>query len=195
MLLGLAVPGDTDSIPAGGLVRLSDATYRDRRAGHDGVGRAAASALLKVAEHVGPEVMVSIFPELAAATAAIGRLRDGELPEGLAEFDRVVVDEVQDLTAGGRRGRQVVPGERAPTGTCALVAGDRRRRPDRTPVGVAFERPADRAPRRAGSTSNSHDRRAAHPDVMKRDRLSSTEAAGVSLPTCVSCHHQGAEAG
>ena len=97
MLLGLAVPGDTESIPAGGLVRLSDATYRDRRAGDDGVGRALASALLKVAEHVGPDAMVSIIPELAAATAAVGRLRDGELPEGFAEFDRVVVDEVQDL--------------------------------------------------------------------------------------------------
>ena len=51
-LLGFAVPAN--SIPAGGLVRLSDATYRDRRAGRDGVGRATASALLKVAEHVDP---------------------------------------------------------------------------------------------------------------------------------------------
>ncbi len=42
--------------------------------------------------------MLSIFPELAAATAAVGRLRDGELPEGFADFDRVVVDEIQDLT-------------------------------------------------------------------------------------------------
>ena len=98
MLLGLAMPGDTDAIPAGDLVRLSDATYRDRRAGRDGVGRAATSALLKVAEHVGPDAFVGSFPELAAATAAIGRLRDGELPEGFVEFDRVVVDEVQDLT-------------------------------------------------------------------------------------------------
>ena len=98
MLLGRAVPGDSESIPAGGLVRLSDATYRDRRAGDDGVGRAAASALLKVAEHVGPDAMVSVFPELAAATAAVGRLRDGKLPAGFAEFDRVVVVEVQDLT-------------------------------------------------------------------------------------------------
>ena len=31
MLLGLAMPGDTDAIPAGDLVWLSDATYRDRR--------------------------------------------------------------------------------------------------------------------------------------------------------------------
>ena len=39
MLLGRAVPGDSESIAAGELVRLSDATYRDRRAGDDGVGR------------------------------------------------------------------------------------------------------------------------------------------------------------
>ena len=83
---------------AGGLVRLSDATYRDRRAGDDGVGRAAASALLKVAEHVGPDAMSSVFPELAAATAVVGRLRDGALPEGFADFDRVVDDEIPDLT-------------------------------------------------------------------------------------------------
>ena len=51
-----------------------------------------------MAEHVGPDAMISSFPELAAATAAIGRLRDDELPEGFADFDRVVVDEVQDLT-------------------------------------------------------------------------------------------------
>ena len=38
MLLGLAVPGDTESIPAGGLVRLSDAAYRD------GVGPAATAS-------------------------------------------------------------------------------------------------------------------------------------------------------
>ncbi len=154
MLLGLAVPGDTHSIPAGGLVRLSDATYRDRRAGDDGVGRAAASALLKVAEHVGPEAMVSVFPELAAATAAVGRLRDGALPEGFADFDRVVIDEVQDLTLletavvvelclaiARRRGH-------APW---LLAAGDDGQT-DRASVRFRLgrlERPAGRAPRRA----------------------------------------------
>ena len=46
---------DTDSIPAGGVVRLSDATYRHGRAGDDdGVGRAAASAVLKVADTSDP---------------------------------------------------------------------------------------------------------------------------------------------
>ena len=98
MLLGRAVPGDADAVPAGGLVRLSDAAYRDRRAGDDGVGRGAASALLKVAGRIEPDAFGRIFPELAAATAAIGRLRADELPEGFADFDRIVVDEAQDLT-------------------------------------------------------------------------------------------------
>ena len=35
-----------------------------------------------------------IFPELAPAAAAIGRLRDDSLPEEFAEFDRVVVDDI-----------------------------------------------------------------------------------------------------
>ena len=80
--------------PRDGGERLSDATYRDRRPGDDGVGRAAASALLKVAEHIGPDAMTSSFPSWPPQQ----RLPDGELPEGFADFDRVVVDEVQDLT-------------------------------------------------------------------------------------------------
>ena len=36
--------------------------------------------------------------ELVAATRAIDRLRDDDLPEGFDDFDRIVVDEVQDLT-------------------------------------------------------------------------------------------------
>ena len=98
MLLGRAVPGAADCVPAGDLVRLSDAAYRERRADDDGVGRAAASALLKVAGAVEPAAFARVFPELAAAAAAIARLRDGDLPEGFAEFDRIVVDEAQDLT-------------------------------------------------------------------------------------------------
>ena len=78
------------------MVRLSDAAYRERRADDRGVGRAAASALLKVAGHIEPEAFARVFPELAAA--AVERLRDDELPPGLADFDRLVVDEAQDLT-------------------------------------------------------------------------------------------------
>ena len=68
---------------------------------------------------------------------------------------------------------------------------------ERAGVGGVFRGlPPETRDRHNDSTaSNSHDRRAAHPDVMKRDRLPSTEAADVSLPTCVSCHPQGAEAG
>ena len=98
ILFGLVEPGETASIPPGSIARMSDAMYRCRRAGEDGIGRAAANAVLKVAECVEPDAVVRMFPELAAAAAAIGRLRDDRLPEGFAEFDRVVVDEVQDLT-------------------------------------------------------------------------------------------------
>ena len=98
ILIGRAVPGDSSCVPAGDLVRLSDAAYRDRRADDNGVGRSAAAALLRVAGAIDPDALGGIFPELAAAAAAIGRLRNDDLPEGFAEFDRVVVDEVQDLT-------------------------------------------------------------------------------------------------
>ena len=98
ILIGRAVPGDGDCIVAGDLLRLSDAAYRDRRAGDGGVGRAAANALLKVAGAIDPDALRRIFPELAAAAVAIERLRGDDLPAGFAEFDRIVVDEVQDLT-------------------------------------------------------------------------------------------------
>ncbi len=39
-----------------------------------------------------------VFPELAAAHAALDRLRSGRLPASLQAYDRVVVDEVQDLS-------------------------------------------------------------------------------------------------
>ena len=98
ILLGRSVPGDTDSIPSGDLVRLSYTAYRDRQADDDSVGRAAASALLKVAGAVEPDAFACIHAELAAATAAIARLRDDELPEGFDKIDRGVDDDVQDLT-------------------------------------------------------------------------------------------------
>ena len=53
----------------------------------------------------------------------------------------VVVDEVQDLTLlGDRRRRRVVPGDRAPAGTCAVAAGGRRRRADGASVGFRLGR-------------------------------------------------------
>jgi hypothetical protein len=77
ILLDRAVPGDADTVRAGDLVRLSDAAYHDRRADENGVaGRPRARC----------------SPEMAA-TAAIARLRNDELPKGFNES-----------TGRGRRG-------------------------------------------------------------------------------------------
>lgn len=80
-----------------GIARLGDDAYRDLRGDHDGVGAKAARALLKVARFLPADGVRAVFPELVAATGAIGRLRDDELPEGFDDFDRIVVDELQDL--------------------------------------------------------------------------------------------------
>ncbi|MXY55983.1 MAG: hypothetical protein F4029_04535 [Gammaproteobacteria bacterium] len=56
------------------------------------------AAVLKVAKALRPEVIDRVFPELLAATATLDRLYDGSMPEGFALYDRVVVDEAQDLT-------------------------------------------------------------------------------------------------
>lgn len=98
-LLGRALPGDADCLAAGDVVRLSDGAYRGRRGGRGGVGKRAAGALLRVLAVVEQESsLAAIFPELAAAAQAIECLRADELPEEFLDFDRVVVDEVQDLT-------------------------------------------------------------------------------------------------
>ena len=103
---GGAVPGDTGCVTDHGIACLSDETYgalrgdADAVGGAGGVGAKAAKALLKVAQRLARdrERAGSVFPELVAATRAIERLRRDEVPEGFADFDRVVVDEVQDLT-------------------------------------------------------------------------------------------------
>ena len=67
--------------PAAVLLEVLDPAQHD-----DGVGRAAASPLLNVAGTVGPDALGRIFPELAAATAEIVRLRNDEVPEGFDEI-------------------------------------------------------------------------------------------------------------
>ncbi len=102
---GGAVPGDNGCVTDHGIACLSDEAYGalrgdDGLGGAAGVGAKAAKALLKVAQRLARdrERVGSVFPELVAATRAIERLRRDEVPEGFADFDRVVVDEVQDLT-------------------------------------------------------------------------------------------------
>lgn len=75
--------------------RLSDEQYiASTRAGED-----AARALLEAVKRSDWRSWHErVFPEIAAAHAALDRLRAGDLPESLLEYDRVVIDEAQDLT-------------------------------------------------------------------------------------------------
>ena len=103
---GQAVPGDRGCVTDHAVACLSDGTYGALRgddnafSGAPGVGAKAAKALLKVAQRLARDRdrVGSVFPELVAATRAAERLRRDEIPEGFADFDRIVVDEVQDLT-------------------------------------------------------------------------------------------------
>jgi hypothetical protein len=98
-LLGSAIPGEDGTQAVGDLVRLSDDAYFSGRGHGDGVGKKAANALLKVFGLIEKSTsFVEIFPELVGAARAIERLRRDEIPRGFSSFDRVVVDEVQDLT-------------------------------------------------------------------------------------------------
>ena len=99
VFFGRAVPGDRGCANGPGIARLKDDAYRDLRV-YEGVGDRAAKALLKVAQRLARdrERVEAVFPELVAATRAVERLRNGEVPAGYDGFDRIVVDEVQDLT-------------------------------------------------------------------------------------------------
>ena len=107
VLLGRAIPGDPDSTHIAGdpsgrcLPRLTDAGYIRIRGGRKGVGDGAAKSLLTIAERLERHAAAELdeaFPELAAAAESVRRLRRGHLPRGFDDFDRIVVDEVQDLT-------------------------------------------------------------------------------------------------
>ena len=107
VLLGRAVPDGPactyiDS-PTGEtrMSRLTDAEYTRVRGGRNGVGDRAARSLLTVAERLQRHSMAELetaFPELAAAADSVRGLRQDHLPRGFDEFDRIVVDETQDLT-------------------------------------------------------------------------------------------------
>jgi len=98
-LVGRAVPGEEGCDSTYEFVRLNDTTYLNLRGDSTGVGYAAAMCLVKVLESVqGESAFKEIFPELAAAEQAITLLRKDDIPEGFSDFDRIVVDEIQDLT-------------------------------------------------------------------------------------------------
>ena len=108
VMMGRAIPngprskvmGNLDS-ENGQLSRLTDAEYIRLRSGKDGIGATAAKALVKIVglieRHAARELIMT-FPEFVAASKAIQQLRNDSFPEELADIDRIVIDEVQDLT-------------------------------------------------------------------------------------------------
>ena len=107
VLLGRAIPDEPGcahiDIPTGErcLARLTDAEYIRVRGGRNGVGGGAARSLLTIAERLERHSAAELeraFPELAAAAESVRRLRRDHIPHGFDDFDRIVVDEAQDLT-------------------------------------------------------------------------------------------------
>ena len=132
VLFGRAIPGEPGCIDDRGIVRLSDDEYRLYRGYFDGVGTGAATKLLRLIRSLPTEAIEAAFPELVAASHAVQRLQNDHLPDGFGRFDRIVVDEIQDLTLlEARGGRRVVPSHSPQPRTLALVAGGRRFGSDR----------------------------------------------------------------
>ena len=99
ILFGMAEEDAIATTTAEGLRRLVDSVYLSMRGGEDGVGPQDAGSLLKVAASLdGQRAFGDIFPELAGAAISLDRLRADKLHDGFSGLDRVVVDEVQDLT-------------------------------------------------------------------------------------------------
>lgn len=92
------LPDESNLVFFSGLVRLKDDEYVNLRGNSNGVGATPAETLLKIFGLIEPAKLSEIFPELAASLQAIEILKTEKLPEGWASFDRVVIDEVQDLT-------------------------------------------------------------------------------------------------
>ena len=93
VFFGRAVPGQVDC--AADARRLSDEQYvTESRA-----GAAASKSLLSIVKRANWRSWYEhVFPELAAAHAALTRIRNGILPSNHEGYDRVVVDEAQDLS-------------------------------------------------------------------------------------------------
>jgi hypothetical protein len=97
-VFGRAIPNEDGFANETNGLSFDPEEYIELRGGHDGVGPAAARALVKTLRSLDDKVFATVFPELAAAAEAIQRLRLDDIPNELLDLDRVVVDEVQDLT-------------------------------------------------------------------------------------------------
>lgn len=94
-LFGCAVPGMFRCEDDG--TRLSDEEYLSGRV--SSVGQVAGRRALDLVRRSGwRRWYEDVFPEISAAKTARARLLQGDLPDMVSGFDRIVVDEVQDLT-------------------------------------------------------------------------------------------------
>ncbi len=99
LLVGCAVPALYACRPCNGVNLLSDAAYNALGSRSGGVGPQAAKALLNFVKMLPADLLTVLFPDLSLAAAAIQRLRADDVPTRWSALDRIVVDEVQDLTA------------------------------------------------------------------------------------------------
>ena len=98
VLIGRAAPDRAETTAQGDIVRMSDKGYTKHRGTDTGLEMKAVRAVLKVARSLPAGALRAVYPELAAASQAVRRLRNDQLPEQFARIDRIVVDELQDLT-------------------------------------------------------------------------------------------------
>ena len=76
--------------------------FDEDRYARNGRGRGfeqrAMRAVVKVARKLSADKLARVFPELAAAAQAVAALAEGRTPADLLNYDRLVIDEAQDLT-------------------------------------------------------------------------------------------------
>ena len=100
ILLGGAVSETETAQPTriDGCLRLDSRAYAIQSMQVHAVDERNRKALETMVDALPPGTLRTAFPELAAAAEALDRLHDNPLPAALADIDRVVVDEAQDLT-------------------------------------------------------------------------------------------------
>ncbi len=97
LLGGTTVCSQADSRCADGWLYLDNDEYRKRR--KDYIGRETADKCLSLFDAIrGDKRLKEVFPELQASIRAGHRLREDDIPDSLVNYDRIVLDEVQDLT-------------------------------------------------------------------------------------------------
>lgn len=97
-LLGQANPY-SEKINEGDVYRLSDEEYLNLRSGNNGIGKKAAETVVNIVSKIEKESSLKeIFPDLFYAKMAFNLIKENKVIDEFDNFDRIVVDEIQDLT-------------------------------------------------------------------------------------------------